>query len=121
MIKFPFKVLRPIWQYLKHEERRLLKRKASLQKEDPFADTGRVDDNAASDTDAAEQFGHARISALVLEINKSLIRIRKALSRIKIGRYGLCKRCGEVIDTERLAVDPTVDYCLKCEKKRRFA
>jgi len=118
MIKFPFKVLRPVWQYLKHQEKKLVKTKKELQKEDPFVNADRVNDNAASDTDAAEQYGHARISALTSEINKNLIRIRKTLTRIKIGRYGTCKGCGKMINTDRLAADPTVEYCLECEKKR---
>ena len=116
MIRFPFKVLRPIWQHLRQEEKKLLKRKKELEKEDPFRDTGRIDDNAASDQDAAEQFGHARVTALVGEVNKNLIRVRKALARIKIGKYGICKGCGRMIDTDRLAADPTVEYCLECEK-----
>ena len=118
MIKFPFKALKPIWHYLKREEKKLIKRKKKLQKEDPFSDTSRVNDNAASDREAAEQFGHARVSALLLEINKNLIRIKKSLSRIKIGKYGICKRCRKMIDTERLATDPTAEHCLECEKKR---
>lgn len=117
MIKFPSRILKPIWHYLKREEKRLIKRKKSLEEEDPFADTDRGDNNAP-DTDAAEQFGHARVSALIAEINKNLIRIRKTLTRIKIGRYGLCKGCGKMIDTDRLAADPTAEYCLDCEKKR---
>lgn len=119
MIRFPFKALRPIWHYLKREEKKLITRKKKLQKEDPFSDTSRVNDNAASDSEAAEQFGHARVSALLLEINKNLIRIRKTLSRIKIGKYGVCKGCRKMIDTERLAANPTAEYCLECEKKRK--
>ena len=118
MIKFPFKVLEPIWRHLKHEEKKLEKERKGLEKEDPFADNSRIDDNAASDADAAEQFGHARVSALTSEINKNLVRIRKTLTRIKIGKYGTCKCCGKMIDTDRLAADPTVEYCLECEKKR---
>ncbi len=116
-IKFPFKVLQPVMRYLKREEKKLIKRKQGLQKEDPFADPARVDDNAP-DTDAAEQFGHARVTALVGEINKNLIRVRKALARIKLGRYGICKGCRQMISTDRLAADPTAEFCLKCEKKR---
>lgn len=120
MIKFPFKVLKPVVSYLRREEKRLAKRKEKLEREDPFADVSRVNDNAP-DTDAAEQFGHARISALVGEINKNLVRIRKALTRIKIGKYGVCKGCDKMINTDRLAADPSVEHCLKCEKKRSSA
>jgi len=118
MIKFPTKILKPIGDYLKREEKKLLQRRKKLKKEDPFANTDRVNDNAASDSDAAEQVGHARVSALLLEINKNLVRIRKTLTRIKLGKYGICKGCGKMIDTDRLAVDPTAEYCLKCAKKR---
>ena len=118
MIKFPFKILRPVWSYLKTEEKKLKKRKKALEKEDPFSNTDRLMDNAASDTEAAEEVGHERVSALKKEIDKSLIRIKKALARIKIGKYGVCKDCAKVIDTDRLAADPTAAYCLKCEKKR---
>jgi len=118
MTKFPFKVLKPLWQYLKREEKKLVKRKKKLEKEDPFRDPERVNDNAASDQDAAEQFGHARIRALTGEINKNLIRIKKTLARIKIGKYGICKDCHKMINTDRLAADPTAEYCLKCQAKR---
>lgn len=119
-IRFPLTALRPIWRYLKREEKKWEKRKVEIKKEDPFADTSRLGDNAP-ETDAAEQFGHARVSALILEINKNLIRVRKTLARIKMGRYGICKGCQKMIDTERLAADPTVEYCLKCKKKRSEA
>lgn len=117
MIKIPVKVLKPVWQYLKREQRKLAKRKKELEKQDPFSQPDRANDNAASDQEAAEQSGHARIRALISEINKSLIRIKKALARIKIGKYGLCRVCGKMINTDRLAADPTAGRCLKCEKK----
>lgn len=120
MIKFPAKILRPIWKFLKREEKRLKKRKKELKKEDPFVSGDRLVDNAP-DTDAAEQFSHARVSALIKEINKNLIRVKKTLSRIKIGKYGVCRKCGQLINTERLAVDPTAEHCLDCEKKRASA
>ncbi len=116
-IRFPAQVLRPVWHYLKREEKKLVKRKKELKKEDPFSQPERANDNAAPDQEAAEQFGHARVSALVNEINKNLIRVRKSLTRIKIGKYGLCRVCKKMINTERLAADPTAERCLECEKK----
>ena len=114
---FPLKVLRPIENFLRKEEKKLKKRKASLEKEDPFADPSRVNDNAAVDTDAAEGVGHERISALKREIDRGLIRIRKTLTRIMVGRYGLCIKCGKMIDTDRLAANPTAERCMKCHRK----
>jgi len=116
-IKFPLHVLQPIKDYLFQQEKKLKKRKRELQKEDPYQNEDRLLDNAAPDTDAAEESGHERVSALKKEVDKSLIRIRKALTRIKLGNYGLCTKCGKMINTDRLAVDPTAEYCVKCQKK----
>jgi len=118
-MKFPLRVLKPVQFYLKKQEEKLKNRKKALEKEDPFNNTDRLMDNAASDTDAAEGVGHERVSALKREIDKSLIRVRKALTRIKLGKYGLCSQCGKMIDTDRLAVNPTADFCVDCAKKSK--
>lgn len=113
-IKFPIKILEPLAKRLKSEEVKLSKRQKALDKEDPFKDSDRVNDNAAVDAEAAEEFGHDRVSALKQEVEKTLIRIRKTLTRIKIGKFGLCEKCGQLIDTDRLAIDPTASLCIKC-------
>lgn len=119
LIQIPGKVLAPIRDYLLHEQQKLLKRKDELKKEDPFEDTGRVDDNADIGQEASEQWGHQRVEALKLEIDKMLIRVRKTLTKIKIGRYGLCEKCGKLIDTDRLAINPTAELCISCENGRQ--
>ena len=117
-IKFPLKVLKPIKDHLEDKEKKLKKRMKSLSEEDPYADPDRINDNAAADTDADEESGHERITALNREINKGLIRVRKALTRIKLGKFGMCECCGKLIDTDRLAIDPTVGECIKCVNKK---
>lgn len=119
MIKFPKKLLAPIAKYFEKEKRKTQKRLSSLEKEDPFADKDRLIDNAASDTEAKEQFGHLRIETLKRELVDRLRKIEKALFRIKRGKYGICERCGKMIDTERLAANPTAHLCVKCEKASR--
>src|SRR5579859_5991650 len=96
-IRFPASVLMPVNHFLKDQIRRLEKQKKALKEEDPFSNHARVDDNAALDTEAEEQFGHARTSALRSEIDKRIIEMRKALTRIKIGKYGICENCGKMI------------------------
>jgi DnaK suppressor protein len=114
---FPAKVLEPVKNFLQLELAKLNKRKKAVEKEDPFADAGRVSDNAI-DTDAAEQFGHARSEAIKRHINTRIIQIKKALARVKIGKYGICEKCGGFIDTKRLMVFPETTVCVKCEKKK---
>lgn len=115
---FPQRVLEPIRNFLNREIKKLEARKKDLKKEDPFSDPARVNDSASPDTDAAEQFGHARVEAMRREVDRKLIAIRKALSRIKIGKYGLCEDCSQMIDTDRLMVKPEATLCIKCERKR---
>lgn len=117
-ISFPTSVLKPIKQFLHLEAKKLEERKKVLEKEDPFADTERLTDNAATDTDAREQFGHARIEAMKKEIDRRLIDIRKALTEIKIGKYGICEKCGKMIDTDRLMIKPEATFCIECERKK---
>lgn len=115
-VKFPINVLKPLISYLRGEQKRLIKAKSSLKKEDPFKGKSREEDNSI-DADVAEQVDHERVSAVRREMARSIINIKKTLSRIKIGSYGLCERCGKMIDTDRLAIKPTAEYCVVCENE----
>lgn len=116
-IKFPSTVLKSIKSYLEQKQKDTETRLAGLKEEDPFSDPGRLTDIAASDSEAKAEFGHFTIAAAAGELSKTLIRVRKALTKIKIGKYGICDKCGKMIDTDRLAAMPTAELCLNCEKK----
>lgn len=118
VIRYPSEVLRPVRDYLASKLGGLQKRKKEIEEDDPFVDTSRLNDNAAIDADAAEQVGHMQASALKAAVERSMIQIKKALTRIKIGSYGTCERCGKMIDTDRLVIMPETTVCLDCEKKR---
>lgn len=118
VVTFPAKVVEPIVHFLRREERRLVKRKKEITKADPFEDVRRLSDSAAADADAAEQVGHERAKAMRDQVDRKLIQVRKALTRIKIGKYAICEKCGQMIDTDRLMVMPETTVCIKCEKKK---
>jgi len=118
VVKFPASVLKPVANFLTGEARKLELRRKNLSQKDPFNDPDRVVDNASPDTDANEQFGHQTVSALKLQIERQLIQIKKALTRIKIGKYGTCEVCGKMIDTDRLMVMPQTTLCAECAKKK---
>lgn len=118
LVKFPMTILKPVGDFLARETKKLERRKRDLTSEDPFTDTSRVTDNASSDLDAAEQFGHQKVTAFQSQVDKRLIQIKKALSRIKIGKYGLCEKCGKMIDTDRLMVMPESTLCAGCAKEK---
>lgn len=117
-IQYPKKLLKLVGNFLQARLSDLEKKKKKINKEDPFADTSRILDNASPDTDAAEQFGHARIDAIREEIDKRIIQTRKALSMVKIGKYGICEVCGQMIDTERLLIYPETTLCAKDAAKK---
>jgi RNA polymerase-binding transcription factor DksA len=116
--RFPQTVLVPVSNFLKASLSTLKKRKKEISKEDPFANPSRTTDNAATDIEADEQFGHARTSALQTEINRGMVQIRKALTMIKMGKYGICEECGQMIDTDRLIIYPQATLCAKDAAKK---
>ncbi|KKQ36871.1 MAG: Transcriptional regulator, TraR/DksA family [Candidatus Woesebacteria bacterium GW2011_GWA1_37_7] len=118
IINFPSKLLRPVGSFLQSNLKRLEKRKKEISDDDPFKDTTRLIDNASPDADAAEQFGHARTSAIRDQLDRKIIQTKKALTRIKIGKYGICEDCGRMIDTDRLMVYPEATLCAEDQAKR---
>lgn len=117
-IRFPANLLSPIGDFLGDQLQLLKSRRAKIISDDPFKNVSRVSDNAAPDADAEEQFGHARTTAIKAELDKKIIQTRRALSRIKIGKYGICENCGQMIDTDRLTIYPEATFCVKCEREK---
>lgn len=118
-MNYPDEVLLPIKEYLTKKKDELLERKRRLTAEDPFSDPdNRLSNNAAIDADASEQFGHETLVAMREEIERKLAEVERALVRIETGEYGTCAGCGAMIDTDRLTVDPTADYCVSCKQKK---
>ena len=110
-IKYPSKLVAPVRNFLQSKLKVLEKRKKDIEKEDPFSNTARISDNASPDTDAAEQFGHARTTAIKEQIDRKIIQTKKALAQIKVGKYGVCEECGKMIDTDRLMAYPEATLC----------
>lgn len=116
--RFPAGLMAPVANFLKNRISELEKRRKEISKEDPFKDVQRATDNAAPDIEADEQFGHARTSAMKSLISKRIVQLRKALSRVNIGKYGICEECGQMIDTDRLIAFPEATLCAKDARKR---
>lgn len=118
ILLFPKKLLTPITDFLADRLAILEKRRKEIGKEDPFRDASRLIDNASPDDDAAEQFGHARTAAIREQLQKKIVQTKKALGRLKSGKYGLCEDCGKMIDTDRLTIYPEATLCASCQAKR---
>lgn len=117
-IRFPANLLKPVGAFLTAKLASLRINRKKIQTEDPFNDKTRDLESAATDTEAEEQFGHARVLAIKAELNLKAKQIKKALEMVKKGKYGICEDCGKMIDTDRLAVFAEATKCIKCGKKR---
>lgn len=117
-MNYPTNLLAPILDYFRKTEKQLLSRKRKIASEDPFADTTRLDDNADLGGEATEQFGHEQATVLGEETEEALTRVRGAMKRVEDGSYGKCVKCGQMIDTDRLGIDPTAELCMECAKKK---
>jgi len=45
--------------------------------------------------------------------------IRRTLQRLDAGGYGVCQKCGEPINPERLEIVPLATLCIKCAQRDR--
>lgn len=115
-MKFTLNVLKQITEHLKREKDKVGITITSLKSQDPFSNPDRLNDNAASDTDAKEEISHERMEALEKELRRHLEEIEQALERIRKGAYGKCQSCKKIIDTDRLAIKPAALYCVNCER-----
>lgn len=107
----PKRLLTPIKKFLEGEIVKWKRAQKSLKKNDPFSDSGHTINNTL-ENDVDEQVGHFEAEVKAGFVKKQLVQLRKALTMIKIGRYGLCEKCGKMIDTDRLAIKPDTTLCI---------
>lgn len=117
MKHLPTEFLKKIKKRLAAEEKRLAKEEKKLTEQDPFLVPGRDVGNPEFVGEAGEEIGHTRVEAEKGIVQKLLVDTRSALSKLKIGKYGICEKCGNRIDRARLEAFPQVRYCVDCEKK----
>ena len=70
---------------------------------------------------ASDDIDRKMIEAIGSQELKRLKLIDSALTRIKVGKYGLCIKCGKKIPRERLEAIPYALMCIECkttEEKR---
>ncbi|MGB9721357.1 MAG: TraR/DksA family transcriptional regulator [bacterium] len=58
------------------------------------------------------------LSSLNLSRQKEILfSIDHALRKIQQGRYGICEKCGKMIEKKRLKFIPYARFCIKCTEK----
>lgn len=117
-LKLPKSLLVPIKKFLENEIKKLKRTRKEINNADPFTDDDRTTFSNSLEEDVDEQIGHFDAQVKSKFLTKQIVQIRKALTRMKLGKYGVCEKCGQMIDTDRLAVSPESTVCIKCEKDR---
>lgn len=116
-IQFPSELLVPVRELLRSQLKLLKLRRKNIMSEDPFSDPERALDNAATDTEAEEQFGHDMAQAMKFQLEEKIAQTKEAINRVKNGEYGMCAKCGKMINTDRLMVYPEATLCMSCKEK----
>ncbi|MDP4009442.1 MAG: TraR/DksA C4-type zinc finger protein [Candidatus Shapirobacteria bacterium] len=117
IVSFPSRLLLPIKTFLESEIVKLKRTKKNINEADPFKDESRTTNNSLEE-DVDEQVGHFDAEVKANFVSVQIVQFRKALTRMKLGKYGICENCGKMIDTDRLAVRPETTVCIDCEKER---
>ncbi len=116
-LTYPQRLLLPIKNFLEKELVRLKGVRKGVKSADPFTDSERTTNNSFEE-DVDEQVGHFDAQVKMRFVARQIIQFRKALTRMKIGKYGVCEKCNQMIDTERLASIPEITVCIDCAKER---
>jgi DnaK suppressor protein len=58
-----------------------------------------------------------KVLALVDRLRDQLASVERAMHKIEDGTYGMCDRCGEPINKERLEALPYSTLCVSCKQK----
>jgi RNA polymerase-binding protein DksA len=66
---------------------------------------------------AAEMEDDAGLEAEARTIAQEIASVRRALTRIHDGSYGICVQCGEKITQERLLARPEAALCIGCARR----
>lgn len=116
-VAIPMRLLMPIKVFLEKEIVKWKRTERRFKRNDPFMDENRTSNNSEEE-DTDEQLGRFDTEIKVSFVKKQLVQLRKAMTRIKIGKYGICEKCGKMIDTDRLTISPETTICIDCAKEQ---
>lgn len=84
-----------------------------IKAEEKPVDFGSDVDGFDEEADEAEELGNQL--AVSKNLKDRLSDIEIALEKIREGRYGICEKCGNKIETEILDIDPESRFCKECK------
>ena|SRR3989338_2195920 len=114
---YPKELLIDIEAFFVSERKNVEKRLLQISEEDPYHNRESTANSADVTVDASEDILHEHATANRGALERKLKEIDLALERVTNGKYGMCKKCDQIIDTDRLSSNPFALYCITCASK----
>ena len=92
-------------------------REQTIERLDSLRKSLREEVEPATDEGYPDIYEREKNLALLHRLEQKLESINRAMRSQQKGSYGICERCGEAIDPERLEVLPDATLCLKCKQE----
>ena len=106
------------FQQMLEEQKEALRRQLMDMGADPDADSLEGMDFDFGFADSAQSTAERnKVLAVVERLRENLNDVEAALSKIAKGTYGICERCGNPINPERLEAIPYARLCVSCKQK----
>lgn len=99
------------------EQRENLRKEIAEQGGDPDSDDVEIDVERGFADSAHSTAERARLISVMKALRSNLHWVNRALTKMDLGTYGACERCGNAIGTERLEALPWVILCIDCKHK----
>lgn len=105
-------------KFIEMERQKLLNEQSHVSTElENLRDLMQAEVDVEPDEGDTEIFEREKNAALIVVLERRLIDIETALRAIEKGDYGVCTRCGNAIEVERLEVKPDATLCLNCQRE----
>lgn len=119
MLKQPRQKLEKLKQLLMRQQKNVEEELERVKKEDPIISNDALAETREPGTDSWMSEIHTKALVVRGNLSQMLVRIRKSLTNLKLGKYGKCESCGKDIEIQRLEAMPTATLCVACSKKKK--
>jgi DnaK suppressor protein len=98
-------------------QRENLRREIAEQGGNPDADEADLDVERGFADSAHSTAERARMLSVMKALRSNLRWVNRALTKMELGTYGVCERCGRPIAPERLDALPWAILCIVCKRE----
>ncbi|HEU4356413.1 MAG TPA: TraR/DksA C4-type zinc finger protein [Actinomycetota bacterium] len=99
------------------QQRENLRREIEDQGGDPDSDDAAIDVERGFADSAHATAERARTLSVMKALRANLRWVDRAITKMDLGTYGTCERCGGPVGLERLEALPWAILCIECKRK----